>query len=103
MSRAGKATPAGGGDSPTRWSGASGIVGRMTLSDTRRRVTIDRVTTSHYTATNPKGGTISVGDGSDTAFTPVELLLAAIGGCTAIDVDLVTSRRAEPDSFQVVV
>jgi uncharacterized OsmC-like protein len=30
-------------------------------------------------------------------------LLAAIAGCTAIDVDLVTSRRAEPDSFQVVV
>jgi uncharacterized OsmC-like protein len=75
----------------------------MTAEDARRRVTIDRVTTSHYTATNARGGAMSVGDGSDTAFTPVELLLTAIGGCTAIDVDLVTSRRAEPDSFQVVV
>jgi uncharacterized OsmC-like protein len=75
----------------------------MTTEDARRRVTIDRDTTSHYTAMNSRGGTISVGDGSDTAFTPVELLLVAIGGCTAIDVDLVTSRRAEPDSFQVVV
>jgi len=29
------------------------------------------------------------------------LLLAAIGGCTAIDVDILTSRRAQPDSFAV--
>jgi putative redox protein len=75
----------------------------MTTQDTRRRVTIDRVRNSHYTVTNARGGTISVGDGSDGACTPVELLLAAIGACTGIDVDLLTSRRAEPDSFQVVV
>jgi putative redox protein len=31
------------------------------------------------------------------------LLLAAIGGCTAIDVDAVTSRRAEPSSFTIEV
>ncbi len=36
-------------------------------------------------------------------FTPVELLLAAIGGCTAVDVDVVTSRRAEPTGFTVTV
>jgi uncharacterized OsmC-like protein len=41
------------------------------------------------------------GDGPE--FTPVELLLAAIGGCTAVDVDLVTSRRAEPAEFAVEV
>jgi uncharacterized OsmC-like protein len=75
----------------------------MTTSDARRLVSIDRVKTSHYTATNARGGTISVGDGSDDSFTPVELLLTAIGGCTAIDVDLVTSRRAEPEQFQVSV
>ena len=40
-------------------------------------------------------------EGAD--FTPVELLLTAIGGCTAIDVDILTSRRAEPDSFAVEV
>ena len=34
-------------------------------------------------------------------FAPTELLLAAVGGCTAIDVDIVTSRRAGPDSFRV--
>ena len=29
--------------------------------------------------------------------------MVAIAGCTAIDVDLVTSRRAEPDAFEVAV
>jgi len=75
----------------------------MTADDTHRFVTIDRDRNSHYTVTNARGGTISVGNGSDGDFTPVELLLAGIGGCTAIDVDLVTSRRAEPDSFRVDV
>jgi uncharacterized OsmC-like protein len=31
------------------------------------------------------------------------LLLAGIGGCTAADVDLLTSRRAEPDTFEIAV
>jgi putative redox protein len=75
----------------------------MTPDDTRRNVAIDRTRGSHYTATNVRGAAISVGDGSDADFTPVELLLAAIGGCTAIDVDLVTSRRSEPESFRVEV
>ena len=44
-----------------------------------------------------------MGTGEGTDFTPVELLLAAIGGCTAVDVDILTSRRAEPDSFEVLV
>jgi putative redox protein len=75
----------------------------MTPDNARRHVTIDRTRNGHYTVTNARGGTISVGDGSDDLFTPVELLLTAIGGCTAVDVDILTSRRAEPDSFQVVV
>jgi uncharacterized OsmC-like protein len=75
----------------------------MTTENTRRQVTLDRTRNSHYTATNARGGTISVGDGGDDSFTPVELLLTAIGGCTAIDVDLVTARRAEPESFTVCI
>ncbi len=31
------------------------------------------------------------------------MLLAAIGACTAIDVATLTSRRAEPDAFEVQV
>jgi uncharacterized OsmC-like protein len=75
----------------------------MTTDDGRRHVTVDRVGPNSYTAENARGGTISVSDGRDDAFTPVELLMVAIAGCTAIDVDLVTSRRAEPDSFRVEV
>jgi uncharacterized OsmC-like protein len=73
----------------------------MTDQDARRQVTIDRTGPSMYTATNKRGGTISVGHGTDGEFTPVELLLTAIAACTAIDVDVVTSRRAEPVSFAV--
>src|SRR5271170_7904576 len=75
----------------------------MTPDNKRRPVVIDRTSNSHYTVTNERGGTISVGSGGDDSFTPVELLLTAIGACTAIDVDILTSRRAEPDSFQVTV
>jgi putative redox protein len=75
----------------------------MTADDSRRFVTIDRDREHHYIVTNARGGTITIGDGSDGEFTPVELLLTAIGGCTAVDVDIVTSRRAEPESFLVDV
>lgn len=33
--------------------------------------------------------------------TPVELLLAAVAGCSSIDVDTVTSRHTEPTTFAV--
>lgn len=33
----------------------------------------------------------------------MELLLAALGGCTAVDVDIATSRHAEPAEFSVAV
>jgi len=71
--------------------------------DTSRSVDIQRTTVGRYVARNVRGGTIACGTGDDDAFTPVELFLAAIGGCTAVDVDVATSRRAEPDSFVVTV
>src|SRR5215469_5886609 len=71
--------------------------------DTHRQVTIERISNTHYTATNARGGTITVGTADTTDFSPVELLLVAIGACTAIDVDILTSRRAEPDSFTLTV
>ena len=71
--------------------------------DTHRQVRIERIANSRYTATNERGGQITVSTGAGTDFTPVELLLTAIGGCTAIDVDVLTSRRAEPDSFVIEV
>ncbi|MFC1402415.1 MULTISPECIES: OsmC family protein [Streptacidiphilus] len=75
--------------------------------NTLRSVTIERTSTGHFTATNPRGGTISFGTGSgpdgDSEFSPVELLLAAIGGCTAADVDVATGRHVEPSGFTVTV
>lgn len=70
-----------------------------------RSVTVERTGTGHYVATNTRGGTIAFGSGSgsDDEFTPVELLLAALGGCSAVDVDLATSRHAEPTAFTVEV
>jgi putative redox protein len=71
--------------------------------DKARTVQFERTAGGEYKVRNVRGGTLSVGSGQDTDFTPVELLLAAIGTCTAIDVDTITSRRAEPTEFSVVV
>jgi uncharacterized OsmC-like protein len=71
--------------------------------DTHRQVTIERIANSRYSVTNERGGQLTIGSGGGTEFTPVELLLTAIGGCTAIDVDILTSRRAEPDAFTIEV
>ena len=71
--------------------------------DTLRSVQFERTANSKYEVRNIRGGTLSVGSGQDADFTPVELLLAALGTCSAIDVDIVTSRRAEPTEFTAVV
>jgi putative redox protein len=76
---------------------------RMTSDSAHRGIRLDRIANSKYTASNERGGQVSMGTGEDADFTPVELLLAAIGGCTAVDVDILTSRRAEPDRFEVTV
>ena len=63
-------------------------------------VTLTRRDLMAYEATNGRGASIQVG--GDGNFSPVELLLAAIAGCPAVDVDVMTSRRAEPEVFEVV-
>ncbi|WP_212988026.1 OsmC family protein [Actinoplanes auranticolor] len=68
-----------------------------------RSVEIERTGAGRYDVRNVRGGTIALGTGDDDRFTPVELLLAALGGCTGIDVDLVAGRRAEPTRFVVRV
>jgi len=71
--------------------------------DTLRTVTLRRTSLGQYRVGNARGGTMTIGVGDGTDFTPVELLLAALGGCTGADVDYITSKRAEPDSFVVQV
>jgi uncharacterized OsmC-like protein len=72
-------------------------------ADTHRTVTITRTSAGCYAAENGRGATLEFGTGDVDAFTPVDLLLTAIGGCTAVDVDIFTTRRAEPESFVVQV
>ncbi|MCE1177633.1 MAG: OsmC family protein [Micrococcales bacterium] len=66
-----------------------------------RSVTLRRTEAGSYAATNARGGVLDFGSGQDERFTPVELLLAAIAGCSSVDVDAATSRHAEPDTFEV--
>ncbi len=74
------------------------------MADSLRQVQFERLANSSYEVRNARGGSLRIGSGGDdTDFTPVELLLAAIGTCTAIDIDIVVSRRAEPTEFRAVV
>ena len=75
----------------------------MTTDSVHRSVRLERVENSKYIVTNDRGGQMRIGTAQGTDFSPVELLLAGIGGCTAIDVDILTSRRAEPGAFEVTV
>lgn len=75
----------------------------MAEHDTHRTVSLSRIAPGRFAATNVRGGRLEFGGGENADFTPVELLLAAIGGCSGIDVDILTSRRSEPDSFVVEV
>jgi putative redox protein len=68
-----------------------------------RTVQLQRTGRLAFRATNARGGVIEMGDGSTSDFSPVELLLAAIAGCTGMDVDAITSKRAEPDVFEVTM
>lgn len=69
--------------------------------DTLRRIDLHKIGVGRFLATNGRGGVLPVGSGDDPDFTPVELLLAALAGCSAIDVDLITGKRAEATTFAV--
>lgn len=69
--------------------------------DTKRAVRVSRLGPGRYEAINARGGTIEFSTGSEQAFTPVELFLASVAGCSAIDVDLIASKRSEPLRFEV--
>ena len=69
--------------------------------DTTRAVSLTRLGHGRYQATNARGGTIEFSTDREQTFTPVELFLASIAGCTAIDVDFITSKRSEPIRFEM--
>lgn len=71
------------------------------MSQDQRTVSVTRLDTGVYEAVNSRGGRLRFGSATGQDFTPVELLLAALAGCSAVDVDTVTSRRSDPRSFEV--
>ena len=77
--------------------------GPQPASPGHRTVTVHRDPAGVLHARNVRDGTLAVGHGDDGHFTPTELLLAAVATCTAADVDALTTRRAEPESFDVQV
>jgi uncharacterized OsmC-like protein len=68
-------------------------------------VRIRRDAPAKFTATNGRGAQIKVGRSQDGAdFSPVELLMAALGACAALSADHVISRRLGDDApIDVVV
>jgi len=69
--------------------------------DTTRAVSLTRLGLGRYQAINARGGTVEFSTDREQTFTPVELFLASIAGCSAIDVDFITSKRSEPLRFEV--
>lgn len=69
--------------------------------DTTRAVRLTRLGHGRYEAVNARGGTIEFSTDREQTFTPVELFLTSIAGCSAIDVHFITSKRSEPLRFEV--
>ncbi len=66
-----------------------------------KSVTLVRESEGVYVATNAQGAQLRFGYNVEGALSSVELLLAAIAGCSSTDVDMMTSRRSEPTRFVV--
>jgi putative redox protein len=64
------------------------------MSDDHRWVTLERLDEGVYLARNPRGVQLRFGSRAEDGFSPVELLLAALAGCSAVDIDVVTGRRS---------
>lgn len=74
---------------------------RSRNDETWRGVELERLSLARYTARNVRGGELTVSSADDADFTPIELLLVALAGCGAVNVDELTARRAEPDVFRI--
>jgi uncharacterized OsmC-like protein len=64
-----------------------------------RSIDLEKVGEHRYKAVNARGGVLTLGDGGDPDFSPVELLLVALAGCGALDVDFITGKRAPFETF----
>src|SRR3954451_19651944 len=69
--------------------------------DTLRWTDLTQIGEGRYEVVNRRGGVLPIGSGDGPGFTPVELLLAALAGCTALDVGAITGKRAAPETFEI--
>jgi putative redox protein len=65
-----------------------------TPAPTPTSVDLHKIGEHRFQAVNARGGTVTIGHGDDPDFTPVELLLAAIEACGALDIDFITGKRS---------
>lgn len=66
-------------------------------------MSLTKIGEDRYQATNRRGGVLPIGRGEDLDFTPVELMLAALAGCGAVDLDLITRKRVPASTFEMKV
>lgn len=64
-----------------------------------RSIELEKVGEHLFKATNGRGGVVSVGTADGVDFSPVELMLAALASCGALDLDFITGKRAPFESF----
>ena len=64
-----------------------------------RSIDLEKIGEHRFKAVNPRGGVLTLSQGDDPDFTPVELLLVALAGCGAIDIDFITGKRAPFETF----
>lgn len=74
--------------------------GPQLSEETHRSVDLHQIGEHRWMATNRRGGGVSIGPGDDPDFTPVELLLAALVGCGAADLDHIAGKRARFETFR---
>lgn len=72
----------------------------MTNERKTTKVTLTRLGQGHYLVRNSRDTLIEVAT-SGPAFRPGELFLAALAACPSVDVDHMTSRRADAEVFEV--
>lgn len=73
-------------------------------SETYRAVDLTKIGDERYKATNARGGETFFGSGGeDPDFTPVEMFLASIAACTALNIDGIAGKRATAETFDMTV
>jgi len=76
------------------------VADQSELPANHRRVTLERLDEGIYLARNARGLELRFGSKDPDGFSPVELFMASIAACTAVDIDIVTGRRSTADTFE---